>query len=124
MSDTRPGGLDEFLRDPLIRPVLWKTATLRDGGLIVPASIDLIGPVTKASAFVSWTEEMWIDAGGEPPPRYWQRELAARIERRRIRNRLRVRIYRARWFLASLPRRAGHVRDALLDRPCCEEEPR
>lgn len=85
-----------------------------DGGRLIPVQL--------VSAFIAVTEEMLIDLGYPPPPGYWERELTRQIERRRVRTRLRVQIYRARWLLASLPRRAAHVRDAILDRPCCEED--
>lgn len=78
-------------------------------------------PITRIRTFIPMTEEMLMDAGYEVPG-YWARELARQIARRRIRTRLLVAVVGIRWLLASIPRRARHVGDAILDRPCCEED--
>jgi len=78
--------------------------------------------VRKIAGLYAVPIEMLIDMGYPPPDGWWELELAKRIRERSLTRRLSVRAYGARWLLASIPRRAAHVRGALLDRPCCEED--
>lgn len=78
--------------------------------------------ITILAAWVPVTEEVWIDSGGEPWPGYWERELAQRIARRRIRTRLRGARYRLthRWP-SEARRRVEHAARALRGIECERE---
>jgi hypothetical protein len=58
--------------------------------------------VRKLAAIFQVPEELLIDVGMDPPPGYWERELARSIYRRRLSTRLRRLVYRVR----GVPREA------------------
>jgi hypothetical protein len=80
-----------------------------DAGRLISDNLETVASEAfKARSIMFMSEEMLVDLGHEPPPGYWERQLARNIASRRIGARIRRLRYR---ILFSAP--ANRIRHAI-----------